>query len=139
MYTQDHILVGIQHDVAATRMNPASSDEERCQAQSRDLAAAFDVEVGNGFAVDSRQRSCWLNEVAQAGAVVFRRIDGTLGHHPITTGQAPAGRVVSAANWAGSAFPLPVGIGRKLPFGSSTVESRRRSTAVGSILLRLPP
>ena len=75
---------------------------------AQDLAAAFGIDVSNGYAVDSRRLTDLSNEaVSEAGSVVFYRGDQTLSEHPITMGRVPAERVDSVATWVGSAFRVP--------------------------------
>jgi len=73
-----------------------------------DLAQAFDIEVSNGFAVDeSVLTDLSEKSVANAGAIVFRRSDGTLAKHSVTDGRSGAERVEAVAAYVGSAFRLP--------------------------------
>jgi hypothetical protein len=86
------------------------------------LAAAFDVEVSNGYAVDSvKLHEPTPASVAQAAPVVFRRTDGTLAEHPITDGRSPEERVDSVATWVGSAFHPPPTATSLLPLGPSFI------------------
>lgn len=74
-----------------------------------DLATAFGVEVANGHAYDAR-RLRWEGDRLirdEAGAAVFRRVDGTLAAHPITDGRSPAERIDSVALGGGAAFRPP--------------------------------
>lgn len=72
------------------------------------LAGAFGIEVSNGYAVDERLLGELApRNVAQAGSLVFRRVDQTLAEHPITNGRSATERVDSAATYVGSAFQLP--------------------------------
>lgn len=76
----------------------------------QDLAAAFGIEVSNGFAVDGNALSDLSSAaVSEAGSIVFRRSDGTLLEHPATNGRGPTERVDSVATYTGSAFRLPPG------------------------------
>ncbi len=61
------------------------------------LAAAFGIQVTDGFATDS---SCAVDEM------VFRRSDGSLADHPVTNGTNPAERVDSVRSFTGQAFRL---------------------------------
>jgi len=73
-----------------------------------DLAAAFGIEVSNGYAADSLALTGTTAEsVVRAAEVVFRRSEGTLEDDPITSGAGPAERVDSVATWVGSAFRMP--------------------------------
>jgi len=63
------------------------------------MAAAFDFELNNGFAVDTTDGSPF----------VFRVSDGTLGTHPVVRGRSPAERVDSVATFTGEAFLAPPG------------------------------
>jgi len=61
------------------------------------LALAFRVAFGNGFAADSLLRT---------GAMRFRRVDASLGDHPIIRGRNRAERVDSVTTFTGQAFRL---------------------------------
>ncbi|HEY9518458.1 MAG TPA: hypothetical protein VIQ98_04335 [Gemmatimonadales bacterium] len=61
------------------------------------LAAAFGIQVTDGFATDS---SCAIDEM------VFRRSDGSLADHPITNGRHRRERVDSVRSFTGQAFRL---------------------------------
>lgn len=61
------------------------------------LAAAFGIQVTDGFATDS---SCATDEI------VFRRSDGSLADHPITNGKNRNERVDSVRSFTGQAFRL---------------------------------
>lgn len=61
------------------------------------LAAAFGIQVTDGFATDS---SCAVDEI------VFRRSDGSLADHPITRGRNRRDRVDSVRSFTGQAFRL---------------------------------
>ena len=61
------------------------------------LAAAFGIQVTDGFATD---RSCAVDEI------VFRRSDGSLADHPVTNGKNRAERVDSVRSFTGQAFRL---------------------------------
>ena len=61
------------------------------------LAAAFGIQVTDGFATD---RSCAMDEI------VFRRSDGSLADHPITNGKNRGQRVDSVRSFTGQAFRL---------------------------------
>ena len=74
-----------------------------------ELATAFGVTVSNGFAFDEGMLR-WEGDslsVGEAGSVVFRRIDQTLGDHPITDGRNIVERVDSVALGGGAAIRLP--------------------------------
>ena len=60
-----------------------------------DLAAAFDARFSNAFA---------FNGQVGRGLIVFRRSDGSLRDHAITTGRSSAERVDSVAAFTGQAF-----------------------------------
>ena len=62
------------------------------------LAAAFGVRLNNGFAFDARQLTVPNTCLAESEIHVFRRADGTLADHPITSG------IDSVATFTGSAF-----------------------------------
>jgi hypothetical protein len=62
-----------------------------------DLAAAFGVAMGNGFAVDSTE---------QESTMRFARGDGSLADHPVTRGRNAAERVDSVFAFTGQAFRL---------------------------------
>jgi hypothetical protein len=64
------------------------------------LAAAFGVYLSNGYATDA---SCATDEF------VFRRVDGSLGRHPITEGRNRGERVDSVRSFTGSAFRITSG------------------------------
>lgn len=64
-----------------------------------DLAAAFGVEMPNGFAMDSAD--------ATNGIFTFRRADGTLADHPVTRGRVAAERIDSIIGFTGNAFRWP--------------------------------
>jgi hypothetical protein len=96
-----------------------------------ELAAAFDFQMANGFAMPPT-----------SGPLVFRRTDGTLVNDPITRGRGPDERVDSVATFTGQAFQgpgtarpllvLPKGVTLLLPdeawqFDSTT----RRADATG--------
>ena len=61
------------------------------------LAAAFGIQVTDGFATDS---SCAIDEI------VFRRSDGSLADHPVTNGRNRRERVDSVRSFTGQAFRL---------------------------------
>ena len=89
---------------------------------AQDLAAAFDIQVSNGYAVDPNLLTgVSPPSVAQAGSVVFRRSDGTLVEHPITSGRNVAERVDSAAMYVGSAIRLPSSASSLLTLGPTFV------------------
>jgi hypothetical protein len=60
-----------------------------------ELAAAFGVVFGNGFAVDSTE---------QGSTMRFARADGSLADHPVTRGRTAAERVDSVFSFTGQAF-----------------------------------
>ncbi len=62
-----------------------------------DLAAAFDVQFNNGFAMEMNPTS---------GTLVFRRAAGLLPAHPITDGRSAAERIDSVTTYAGQAFQV---------------------------------
>jgi hypothetical protein len=74
-----------------------------------ELAAAFGVEVANGHAYDARMLRWEGDSLSkkEAGAAVFRRIDGTLAAHRITDGRSVSERIDSVALGGGAAFRLP--------------------------------
>jgi len=59
------------------------------------LAAAFGIRMLNGFAAPQGDTR---------GPIVFRRSDGSLREHPITSGRSPAERIDSIASFTGQAF-----------------------------------
>lgn len=61
------------------------------------LALAFGVVFGNGFAADSTLRS---------GVLRFRRADSSLGVHPVTEGRNRSERIDSVTTFTGQAFRL---------------------------------
>jgi hypothetical protein len=61
------------------------------------LAAAFGIQMTDGFATDRR---CEVDEI------VFRRSDGSLAPHPITNGRSSLERVDSVRSFTGQAFRL---------------------------------
>ena len=64
---------------------------------AHDLAAAFGVWMGNGFAFDSTE---------QGSTMRFARGDGSLADHPVTRGRDAAERVDSVFAFTGQAFRL---------------------------------
>lgn len=58
------------------------------------LAAAFVIEFNNGFAIDTLSR----------GVTIFRRADGSLRDHAITTGRGDDERIDSVRTFTGHAF-----------------------------------
>jgi hypothetical protein len=66
-----------------------------------DLAAAFGFELLNGFVVLG-------GEIAVRAPLVFRRSDGSLAAHAVTSG-GPGERIDSVATFTGEAFRVPVG------------------------------
>lgn len=64
-----------------------------------DLAAAFGVEMPNGFAMDTAG--------ATGGVLSFRRADGTLANHPVTRGRGAAELIDSVVSFTGNAFRWP--------------------------------
>ena len=77
-----------------------------------ELAAAFGVRFNNGFAVDT---------AGDGGPDLFRRADGTLGVHPITTGRLPGERIDSVATFTGSALQADDTYAVLLRFGPGIV------------------
>ena len=61
------------------------------------LAARLGARFSNGFAMDS---------AAMKGLIRYRRSDGSLGSHPITSGRSPGERVDSITSFTGQAFEL---------------------------------
>lgn len=81
---------------------------------AQELAGTFGIEISNGFAVDGGAlRELEAATVARAGAVMFRRVDGTLSEDPITNGSGLEERIDSVSTYTGAAFRLPPG-GRSL-------------------------
>lgn len=66
-----------------------------------DLASAFGFELINGFVV-------LVDEVAVRGPLVFRRSDGSLAPHAVTSGGLGE-RIDSVATFTGEGFRVPVG------------------------------
>lgn len=64
---------------------------------SGELARAFGVEFLNGYVEDPQT---W-------DPIVFRRVEGTLGSHPVTDGGSTTDRVDAVATFDGSAFRAP--------------------------------
>jgi hypothetical protein len=81
-----------------------------------ELAAAFGFELRNGFAQGPGEGG--------PGVLVFRRSDGSLADHPVTTGATAALRVDSVATFTGEAFRPPAGATSllTLPAGSASLE-----------------
>lgn len=89
------------------------------------LAAAFGVEVSNGFAVDARLlRSLDADTVTRAGQVMFSRADHMLADDPVTNGRGSAERVDVVVSYAGSAFRVPAGARSLLTLGPLFVSLR---------------
>ena len=65
---------------------------------AEELAASFGVLFGNGFAIGPEQGRA---------PMVFRRSDGSLAGHPVTTGREPSETVDSVATFMGQAFRIP--------------------------------
>ena len=87
-----------------------------------ELVSRFRIEVSNGFAVKAESFDRYDHEtVLAAGALEFRRTDGSLTDHPITNGRTRAERVDSVGTGSGSAFRLPGGGQSLLTLGSSIV------------------
>lgn len=63
------------------------------------LAAAFGILMGNGFALDAR---------TEEGRMRFTRSEGTLADHPITRGRNSSERIDSVVSFTGQAFRLEV-------------------------------
>jgi uncharacterized protein (DUF2249 family) len=76
-----------------------------------DLAAAFGFRFNNGFAVDT------LRE----GPIVFRRSDGRLLDHAVTSGRTDAELVDSVVTFAGQGFQAPREAEALLVFGPNVV------------------
>ena len=81
-------------------------------AAANKLASAFGVHFSSGHALD---------EKTQADPMIFRRSDGTLAEHPITTGRSANERVDSVATFTGSAFRVDKGGEPLLIFGPGIV------------------
>ena len=62
---------------------------------AQDLAAAFGIRMLNGFAAPPGDNR---------GPIVFRRSDGSLRDHPVTTGRSAAERIDSVVSFTGQAF-----------------------------------
>ena len=88
----------------------------------QELAAAFGIEISNGFAVDgSLLTELTEQNVAKAGSVVFERAEGGVADDPITNGRTPDERIDAVGFFVGSAFRLPPEGRSLLTFGSSFV------------------
>jgi hypothetical protein len=81
-------------------------------AAANQLASAFGVHYSPGHALD---------EKTQAEPMIFRRSDGTLAEHPITSGRSTQERVASVATFTGSAFRVDHGGEPLLVFGPGIV------------------
>jgi hypothetical protein len=82
-----------------------ASDHMPFAGAAADLAAAFGVELNNGFAIDEQvERELGDTASAVARVTVFRREDGGLAEHPITDGRGEAERVDAVAAFAGHAL-----------------------------------
>ncbi len=89
---------------------------------AQELAAAFGIEISNGFAVDgSLLTELTARAVAQAGRVAFERAEGGVAADLITNGRTPDERIDSFGFFVGSAFRLPPEGRSLLTFGSSFV------------------
>jgi hypothetical protein len=88
----------------------------------RQLAAAFGIEVSNGFAVGRTRLSGWGEDaVALAGNLLFRRNDETWPEHAVLSGALPYGEIDYLATDCGSAFALPPGATSLLTLDVDTV------------------
>jgi hypothetical protein len=77
------------------------------------LAAAFGLELGNGFAVDSTE---------QVSRFTFRHADGSLARHAVTEGRGADERVDSIVSFTGEAFrPLRDGAEPLMTLAPGTV------------------
>lgn len=85
------------------------------------LVARFGVEISNGFAVDEALLPENPEVIGPAGELVFRRADGSLADHSVTTGRNSAERIEAIAAIFGSAFRLPSGGQSLFTFGPSSV------------------
>ncbi len=107
-----------------------------------DLARAIGFEVSNGFAVDSSLLDDYSEEnIAEAGALLFRRGTGEISDHLIVTGQSPYGQIEHLATDCGSAIRLPSHAASLITLGADvvslepatswafTVDTPRRSVA----------
>jgi hypothetical protein len=90
------------------------------------LAAAFGVEVSNGFAMDTRLLHGWTTTSSRRaqGQVVFGRADHALADDPVTNGRNPTERVDLVVSDTGSAFRVPPGARSLLTLGPSFVSLR---------------
>jgi len=89
---------------------------------ARQLAAAFGIEVSNGFVVNAAAiRGFDAEAIGLAGFLEFQRADGSLADHPITSGRGLPERISSVATDAGSALLLPSGALSLLTLGRSAV------------------
>jgi hypothetical protein len=86
------------------------------------LAAAFGIEVSNGFAVDGNLLDGYSEDIiSRAGFLVFERESGALANHPILDGPKPYSRVGFLATDTGSAFRLPDQALSLITFGSNVL------------------
>lgn len=91
-----------------------------------ELAAAFGVEMLNGFAFDTTHydlpRTCLGPDEVQ----VFRRSDGTLADHFITNGRSAEERVDSVATFTGQAFDGAGAMQPVMTFGPNAISIQPR-------------
>lgn len=82
-----------------------ASDHMPFAGAAADLAAAFGVELNNGFVLDERvEREVGDIAAAITRVTVFRRSDGGLADSPVANGRGGAERVDAVATFAGHAL-----------------------------------
>lgn len=74
------------------------------------LALSFGIQVNNGYVLNG-----FLS--GEEKPLVFKRTDGTLADHPITSGRSPSEKIRSVATFAGSAFKAGPGFEPLMIFG----------------------
>ncbi len=78
------------------------------------LAASFNVEFSNGFAMEFDQNR-------RVGPSVFRRTDARIGEHVSTSGRNDLEKINQVATFAGSAFPITGNAISLIHFGENAV------------------
>lgn len=76
-----------------------------------DLASVFGFHLNNGFAFDT----------LQSGPMIFRRSEGTLADHPITSGRSESEQIDSVATFTGEGFEAVDDAEPLLVFGPNVV------------------
>lgn len=90
-------IAAIEQWVAAGGSLLLIADHMPFPGAAADLAAAFGVYFGNGFA-----------RVGEEGKIVFERAAGTLADHPVTRGRSPDEAVEEVVTFTGQAFRAEV-------------------------------